>query len=732
MRDKIDSVLLGSGPGDTSTRSSTRPFEPCASPSKQGCSVVFFSVLLLLSCTRSSSEQGTGPGPPDGVPVEFDCGMRRLGVEFARMLARRRKSSFSPEWAGHLVGEAMQVERFCEGAATSSPPGQGSTTTAQTAASTTTTTTTRRRGERQDHLGDPAQARQADHQGFRSSDSSTFWHAVYADSADGDDANDGAAGRPVRTLERALQAMRSQRKKQGANPVRGRIVLSGAETFEQPERPEGKSGRGTLILGPEDSNLRIECLDGIGKCSLSGGSSIQLDGLKMERRISSDAQDVLVYSTDLPEWLFPPLPGAGSSSSSSNSNSNSNSNSSDSEAQSPLSWSSWTRTIMSLRLRGRQMWPARYPNCDPYREEGKECRLPGDMEGVRWHAPKQLGEAESVEDASVQQPNHYVFKTYRYGRGGQCSIFDPPESYWCSNATEGGEAFGFRVPGGVDISHALLPNLAVHGAAAATTRGRMEPVERLLEPRINVWRPERWANWVFEARSEHEAGGLDGGGVVSLNFTRGGFQGARGGDIGGDWFIEDLESELDQAGEFWLDRSTLRLWLCVNASDAPLTDMDSIIIPRLSTILRLDGAKNVELSGVVLVDQRVTVMESHAVPSGGDWALERLGSLELLNTENVSIRDCTFAFLGGTAVLISSFNRNTTIEGCSFEWLGGSSIVAWGDTKGVDGTGGMQPRGLRIQGNLMREIGKVTGVAIINLAICVCLVNGTYNRGPGP
>ena len=100
MRDKIDSVLLGSGPGDTSTRSSTRPFEPCASPSKQGCSVVFFSVLLLLSCTRSSSEQGTGPGPPDGVPVEFDCGMRRLGVEFARMLARRRKSSFSPEWAG--------------------------------------------------------------------------------------------------------------------------------------------------------------------------------------------------------------------------------------------------------------------------------------------------------------------------------------------------------------------------------------------------------------------------------------------------------------------------------------------------------------------------------------------------------------------------------------------------------------------------------------------------------
>jgi hypothetical protein len=679
-----------------------------------------FSVLLLFLCARFSSEQGTGPGPPDGVPVEFDCGMRRLGVEFARMVANRggERSSFSPEWAGHLVGEAMQVERFCGDAATSFTSVQGgATSAAKTAASkkktTTTTTTTTTTGS-------------------RSSDSSTFLHAVYADSVDGNDANDGASGRPVRTLERALEAMRSQRKEQGAKPRRGRIILSGSQVFEQPDRPEGRGGRGTLLLGPEDSNLRIECLGGIGKCSLSGGSSIQLDGLKIERRISSDAQDVMVYSTDLPEWLFPPLLGAGGGSSSSSSDSSSDS---DSEAQgSFLSWSSWTRTIMSLRLRGRQMWPARYPNCDPYREEGRECRLPGDREGVRWHAPKQLGEAESIEDASVQQPNHYVFKTYRYGRGGQCSIFDPPESYWCSNATEGGEAFGFRVPGGVDISHALLPNLAALEAATTTAAKRRKPppVERLLEARINVWRPERWANWVFEARSEHAAGGWDGDGVISLNFTRGGFQGARGGDIGGDWFIEDLESELDQAGEFWLDRSTSRLWLCVNASDAPLTDADSIVIPRLSTILRLDGAKNVELSGIEFLDQRVTVMEPHAVPSGGDWALERLGSLELLHTENVSIRGCTFAFLGGTAVLISSFNRNTTIEGSSFEWLGGSGIVAWGDTKGVDGTGGMQPRGLWIQGNLMREIGKVTSVFIIDMSTCACLVNRICDRGPGP
>jgi len=61
--------------------------------------------------------------------------------------------------------------------------------------------------------------------------------------------------------------------------------------------------------------------------------------------------------------------------------------------------------------------------------------------------------------------------------------------------------------------------------------------------RFNVWRPARWANWIFEAQhlTENQT-------HRSYRFTHGGFQGARGHLQGGDWFVEGSGSLLDSPG----------------------------------------------------------------------------------------------------------------------------------------------------------------------------------------
>jgi len=43
------------------------------------------------------------------------------------------------------------------------------------------------------------------------------------------------------------------------------------------------------------------------------------------------------------------------------------------------------------------------------------------------------------------------FQNFQAGIGGSCEIYDPPVSYWCSNATQGGGAFQYKVPRGVKL-----------------------------------------------------------------------------------------------------------------------------------------------------------------------------------------------------------------------------------------------------------------------------------------
>jgi hypothetical protein len=83
----------------------------------------------------------------------------------------------------------------------------------------------------------------------------------------------------------------------------------------------------------------------------------------------------------------------------------------------------------------------------------------------------------------------------------------PPISYWCSDKTQGGGAFSYRVPSGLGYA-GLLPHAPYRNATGAI---------------VAAWRPGHWAQWFFRVNEDN--------GTHFVNWN-GGFQDARGADTG--------------------------------------------------------------------------------------------------------------------------------------------------------------------------------------------------------
>eukprot|EP00434_Breviolum_minutum_P016993 symbB.v1.2.014992.t1/scaffold1092.1/size138572/3 len=293
------------------------------------------------------------------------------------------------------------------------------------------------------------------------------------------------------------------------------------------------------------------------------------------------------------------------------------------------------------------------------------------------------------------------FNEYMIGVGGLCSVYDPPVSYWCSEHPSGGGAFPFRTPSGVIYKP---PN---------------GPYEHGEDARFFVWRPARWANWMFDVASYDKA-------TNNFTFGRGGNQGARGSNQGGDFFIENVMEELDYPGEFFFDTRAQKLYLYHNGTGAP---SDSIVVPQVQVLVNLTGTqwkpvKGVQLKNLAFSAAAPTYMMPHGVPSAGDWALDRYSAVFLQGTQKTLIDGCTFERLEGNAVMISGYNRDATVESSDFAFLGGNAIVAWGYTNetstdpgrpgiilnnapkaGIDGTDGEHPVRTTVQNCSAREIG---------------------------
>jgi hypothetical protein len=120
-----------------------------------------------------------------------------------------------------------------------------------------------------------------------------------------------------------------------------------------------------------------------------------------------------------------------------------------------------------------------------------------------------------------------------------------------------------------------------------------------------------WGNWQYSVASQ---------GSGSLHFGYGGYQEARGSGISkakNNFYVENDLALLDQPSEWYHDPAAGELFFFPNGSgyrDYPAVE---VVAPLLDTVVEIDGARNVTLSGFDFTETRSSFLEQYEVPSGG-------------------------------------------------------------------------------------------------------------------
>jgi hypothetical protein len=238
--------------------------------------------------------------------------------------------------------------------------------------------------------------------------------------------------------------------------------------------------------------------------------------------------------------------------------------------------------------------------------------------------------------------------------GGAAARYDPPFNAWCcgggSNVNAGfcmggPAAGGFQALGTVGVEWSNTDKAVAH-----------------------IFQPLFWGWWAFELKHASTATG-------NATFSRGGFQEARGGSMGGPMYVENILEELDVEREFYLtpDGKTLYYYPRENETVSTTTTTETaatesttattasvtasvtvnatVTAVRLETLLRVNGTKespvrHLQFVGLTFAHTATTYMAPYEVPSGGDWAVHRGAAVVLEGVENVCVAHCSFDQVG--------------------------------------------------------------------------------------
>ena len=209
----------------------------------------------------------------------------------------------------------------------------------------------------------------------------------------------------------------------------------------------------------------------------------------------------------------------------------------------------------------------------------------------------------------------------------------------------------------------------------------------------------------------------------------GGQQEARGNTKGAEWYIENVREELDAPREWFADFEKKKLFYYPNSTAPP----EKVVVPGLATLISIDGGSpskagkprptsavvsGIQMRGFTLTHSLTTFLEEYEVPSGGDWSMHRGGALFVTGASDLSIERVHFTRLGGNAVMLSEYVRDSTFQKCEFSWIGDSGIGQMGSVKFdrtgnrspesldlMDATDGEHPEGTTVQSCVFREIG---------------------------
>lgn len=169
-----------------------------------------------------------------------------------------------------------------------------------------------------------------------------------------------------------------------------------------------------------------------------------------------------------------------------------------------------------------------------------------------------------------------------------------------------------------------------------------------------------------------------------------------------------------------------------------ITSVKKIVATNLERIFSIQGSQslpvaNIILNGLTFRETCSTYLSDYEVPSGGDASVHRSGTVFIEGAENITISNCLFYAVGGNALTLSNYVRNTLVLKNEFVWSGDSAIILLGSANLIDATDGNQPRRNKIVQNLVHEIGmfgKQTSPYFQSLACETVLQGNVMFNGP--
>jgi outer membrane protein assembly factor BamB len=153
----------------------------------------------------------------------------------------------------------------------------------------------------------------------------------------------------------------------------------------------------------------------------------------------------------------------------------------------------------------------------------------------------------------------------------------------------------------------------------------------------------------------------------------------------GNVMVENVFEELDEAGEWFLDREAGILYVY------PVSGMDlsrePLYVTNVKDLIVFAGSADepiryVSVEGIEFRHAHRVVMESEEnwePLNRGDWSIVRSGAVMLTGTEHCTIKDCFFNATGGNGVFFNDYNRHSAVRDCRFEKLGDSAVAFVGN-----------------------------------------------------
>ncbi|KAK8797579.1 hypothetical protein WA158_005925 [Blastocystis sp. Blastoise] len=326
-----------------------------------------------------------------------------------------------------------------------------------------------------------------------------------------------------------------------------------------------------------------------------------------------------------------------------------------------------------------------------------------------WKSPE---EKKHAYQYTVSEPHleGTLYNNYNMAYGGEAYRWNPPMSYWALDYPRGGGGCTYRIPTGIDISDEILPTMD----NSTINFNDNKPI-------LHAFHYGYWGFWMFEMdtfeRSEITAGD------AHIKWTKGGYQEARGGSHGGNFFMENLFSELDSANEWYFDTKTQSLYWYPNST---YTNINEIYIPTNGHIFEIYiyillcllcllcyyiyGSQtlpvhDITISGIQFSYTPTTYMNEFYIPSGGDVAIQKGAVVYMEGVHDIIIEYNTFTKLGNNAIFTYSYVENCNIHHNNIYNGGDSGIILQGTSQHIDGTDGNHPHGNTLEYNIIHDLG---------------------------